>query len=270
MTNLYELQLGLESTYNKNQQIPKITQLMKESGLVPEPDEDDEESLEQYNMVIRLLTQLAIRKRIPVEVALGIIRGSSDLETASMIIEYCVESGLVIHRDDTLIVGVELSNEVEQEIRLHMYPPPLVVEPKKLKNNKDTGYYIGTGSVMTRGSHTPKDVCLDVLNILNSFRYNLDLGVLGQSSKFKAIIKRKPDQSLQNYNKAVRQWTIFDNETRQLVDLYYKDKNLWFTHAYDRRGRFYCRGYHLNYQGIEWAKAIVQFTPQLVKDEGYA
>ena len=43
MTNLYELQLGLEATYNKNQQIPKITQLMKESGLVPEPDEDDDQ-----------------------------------------------------------------------------------------------------------------------------------------------------------------------------------------------------------------------------------
>lgn len=267
MTNLYELQLGLEATYNKNQQVPKISLLIKESEIIPEPDEDDEESLEQYNMVVNLLTQLAIRKRIPVEVALGIIRGSSDLETASMIIEYCVESGLATHQDDTLIVAVELSHEVEQEIRLHMYPPPLVVEPKKLKNNKDTGYYIGTGSVMTRGSHTSKDVCLDVLNILNSFRYNLDLGVLAHSSKFKAIIKRKPDQSLHNYNKAVRQWTIFDSETRQLIDLYYKDKNLWFTHAYDRRGRFYCRGYHINYQGVEWAKAIVQFTPQLIMSD---
>ena len=267
MTNLYELQLGLEATYNKNQQIPKISLLIRESGIVPEPDVDDEEATDQYNMVIRLLTQLAIRKRIPIEVALGIIRGSSDLETASMIIEYCVDSGLATHQDGTLIVAVELSNEVEQEIRLHMYPPPLVVEPKKLKDNKDTGYYIGSGTVMTRGSHTPKDVCIDVLNILNSFRYNLDLGVLAHSSKFKAILKRKPDQSLQNYNKAVRQWAVFDSETRQLIDLYYKDKNLWFTHAYDRRGRFYCRGYHINYQGNEWAKAIVQFTPQYVGDE---
>jgi DNA-directed RNA polymerase len=34
----------------------------------------------------------------------------------------------------------------------------------------------------------------------------------------------------------------------------------WLTHKYDRRGRTYCVGYHINYQGTSWNKAVVEFA----------
>jgi hypothetical protein len=32
------------------------------------------------------------------------------------------------------------------------------------------------------------------------------------------------------------------------------------THKYDKRGRIYCQGYPVNYQGALWNKAVIQLA----------
>jgi len=32
------------------------------------------------------------------------------------------------------------------------------------------------------------------------------------------------------------------------------------THRYDKRGRVYCMGYHVNYQGTPWNKAVIELA----------
>jgi DNA-directed RNA polymerase len=34
----------------------------------------------------------------------------------------------------------------------------------------------------------------------------------------------------------------------------------YLTHKYDKRGRVYCQGYHINYQGAPWNKATIQLA----------
>ena len=34
----------------------------------------------------------------------------------------------------------------------------------------------------------------------------------------------------------------------------------FLTHAYDKRGRTYAKGYHVNYQGNDWNKATICFA----------
>ena len=36
--------------------------------------------------------------------------------------------------------------------------------------------------------------------------------------------------------------------------------NFSLNHKYDKRGRTYCQGYHVNYQGTPWNKAVVEFS----------
>ena len=34
----------------------------------------------------------------------------------------------------------------------------------------------------------------------------------------------------------------------------------YFSHRYDYRGRTYCEGYYLNYQGNDYCKAVLEFS----------
>ncbi len=38
------------------------------------------------------------------------------------------------------------------------------------------------------------------------------------------------------------------------------------THKYDKRGRTYSQGYHVNYQGNPWNKACIEFADKEVVD----
>jgi DNA-directed RNA polymerase len=35
---------------------------------------------------------------------------------------------------------------------------------------------------------------------------------------------------------------------------------IYLTHRYDRRGRIYCTGYHVNEQGTDYHKAVLEFA----------
>jgi DNA-directed RNA polymerase len=34
----------------------------------------------------------------------------------------------------------------------------------------------------------------------------------------------------------------------------------YLTHRYDKRGRVYCQGYHVTYQGTPWNKAVLELA----------
>lgn len=258
---MLKLQFELEKKYNKNQQIPKLTKEFEESGLIQKPEED--EDMRGYNLCIRLLVHMAIQKRIMLSAAIGML--SDDLEESVAVIEDMVAQGMVKYEKGYLIVVFEVDAETQKEMDMYMYPPPLVIEPEEIKNNRDTGYYTIKGSVMQKKSHTNDDVCIDVLNILNSFRYRIDKEVLNDSSQYKSLSKRKEGESDEDYKKRFKQWQKFDQSTRHLIEEQFMDIPFWLTHGYDKRGRIYCRGYHLNYQSDEWRKAIVQFPLENVE-----
>ena len=38
----------------------------------------------------------------------------------------------------------------------------------------------------------------------------------------------------------------------------------YLPHKYDKRGRTYCQGYHVSYQGAAWNKAVIEFANEEV------
>ena len=252
----------MEELYNKFQQVPFLTKLFEEYDIAPAGDDATPH-------IIKLLVQLAIQKRMLVSVALGILATKLDLEDAVTIVEACVDAGIVTHnpRNNELVVVIEPDKATQEKMRHYMFPPPMVCEPLEVTHNSESGYLITSTSVMSRGSHTEDDVCLDVINILNKFKYKLNLDVLQYSSMYKSLSKVKDGETTSDYNKRLRQWISFDRDTRDLIENHYSsDDTIRFTHGADKRGRLYCRGYHFNYQGCEWRKALIQFEPEELQE----
>jgi DNA-directed RNA polymerase len=49
------------------------------------------------------------------------------------------------------------------------------------------------------------------------------------------------------------------------MDLMFTAGNRFYmTHKYDKRGRTYSQGYHINPQGNDWNKAVIEFADKEV------
>ena len=145
----------------------------------------------------------------------------------------------------------KLEKETRDFIHETQYLPPMVVPPKKVTDNVHCGRYTFEESVLLGNqTHHNHEVCLDVLNKLNNIVFSLNSDMLNaphtSKSKLTGIDKRN-----------------FDQYTKECSDiqqyLLNEDNQFWFIHQYDFRGRVYSSGYHINYQGTEYNKAIIEF-----------
>lgn len=254
---MYKKQLQLEELYDKHQQFPRLMELFKKANIVSGTGSEE---------ILVLLVHVAIQKRIPIAAALGILGAKHPYEDAAIIIEFCVQNNLVGLHKDMLTANYEPDSKTQEQMKLYMFPPPMVVQPQEIEHNYQSGYLNCEYSVMTKKSHTKEDVCLDVINILNSFEYTLNLNVLESSSQYDSLKDYKTGESQEDYAKRYKQWKRFDTVTRELISNHYQDvDSIWFTHQYDKRGRVYCRGYNISYQGSEWSKALVHMKPEVLK-----
>ena len=134
--------------------------------------------------------------------------------------------------------------------RLHKKVPditekfPVNRQPVKYKNNK--GCLLGSPFNRHKGN-----ICLSHLNRMSSIPLKLNWSV---------IINCKEEPKEIPANKQQRkQWNQFVKDSKE----YYENIGLdtfYLKHAYDSRGRCYCVGYCVNYQGAAFKKAIVKLA----------
>lgn len=164
-----------------------------------------------------------------------------------------------------------LPDDLQAYVERACYLPPLLVKPKKLRGNRDSGYLSVKGeSLILGGSHNHHNdpISLDVLNIMNAYRLTLnewmidnvieepthDLDTLDpdkaqgltEIEMNKAIAQQKT-----NWLRHLEQSAIFYQHIRDNGNLMY------ITNKPDKRGRFYSQGYHINPQGTSYKKACV-------------
>jgi len=79
---------------------------------------------------------------------------------------------------------------------------------------------------------------------------------------------RRPKETQADYDKRVKAFKRYDACSKDVITALtqMRDK-FWLTHKYDRRGRVYCQGYHVNYQGNPWNKAVVEFADKELLSE---
>ena len=138
------------------------------------------------------------------------------------------------------------------------YLPPMVCKPLELENNYSSGYLTHSDSlVLGSGNHHAGDLCLDVLNSINGVACSLDLEFLSQ-------IEEEPKNKPEDINQLTN-WNNFKKQSHEMYKLMNRLGNkFYFTHKVDKRGRLYCQGYHLSYQGAAYKKAMIELADKQV------
>lgn len=266
-----EHQLELEKLYDKNQLMPRVRQAFQESLA-----EDFQEFLNNHGInekfCLDLLAQMAVRKRAPVSTMIGVLRHHfPETQQVADELEKCVDAEIAtfntrytnygdpIHE---LVVIYEISEELQAELDRFQYPLPMVVQPREIKTNLDSGYLTGKSSVILRDNHHNQDVCLDHLNRMNSMKLAVNVDVAQTiQNKWKGIDKKKPDETYNDFKKRRKAFEKYDAVAKDVIGILLKEGNeIFLTHKYDKRGRTYCMGHHITYQGTDWNKAIIEFA----------
>lgn len=257
MLDKLSAQFKLEETYNKNQQVKKIRNFVSTYLLETVETSDFKEFLEG------LLAHLIIQKRASVSTMVGLLKHHKDsLQEVADWIQEAVDLGWVTWDGSLLITKFSLNQETVEEMNKYMFPLPLIVEPVEVNKWNDSGYYSELSKHLKGITGVDKhsgDFCPDVLNIQNSIQLAVEERVFDHAPCYLKNIHGEQDvfkkrQKLGQFKKFISSTSDVVNEILELSD------EMYLTHFYDKRGRLYCRGYHVQYQGFDWQKAYVVFA----------
>jgi len=198
---------------------------------------------------------------------LGYSNPLDGIKTAAEIIAVCEKTGLftLYHStaddNDTGTLGVKpnykLSDSVEEYIEQTMYLPPMIETPEPWKDNSNGGHLLGSGSVILGSiNHHNYQQNLDSLNIIQGIEWELNEDVL----EYDELSKKPLDtpEKTRQFNNLVKKSKAVYNSMIKLGNKFY------FVWKYDKRGRMYSQGYHINLQSTEYKKAILQFSNKKV------
>lgn len=176
------------------------------------------------------------------------IRNASDVIAACDDIIY----KLVIREHLTIESFYKLEPETYEYIGLTTYSPPMVVEPKQWVSNTegalyDTDIHCILGSKLNRHK---KQQALDVLNMLQSITWELDSGILEY--------QEEPNKEFKS-PESHEQFKQMAEESKKVYQQY-ADKSFYFCWQFDKRGRQYSKGYHINLQASGYKKALLNFA----------
>ena len=161
---------------------------------------------------------------------------------------------------------------LDEEVLIYAYNafylPPLIIKPRTVRHNRDSGYITQRGESLILGyyeNHHDDDICLDVLNILNANEYELDTDLISSLSEQWPREELSQDEymALSHESKLIYDmdkttWEEYINQGYmiQTLMLYHSNK-FWLQNKVDKRGRIYTSGYHLNPQGSSFKKAML-------------
>jgi len=257
-------QMELEQLFSKNQLIPRIKREFTECK---EPDFATymaEQGI-PASFGFDLLTQMALHKRTQLPTLVGILRRhfNDSQQTADMILK-AAEADLVTWNEglQMLIVEFTMSDDVQAELDRFQFPLPMVIKPRRVTTNSETGYLINGGSVILKHNHHDDDVCLDHLNRANQVKFAIDYDTAAMvKNQWRNLDKPKEGESSGDFEKRKRAFDKYDRTAKEVIDLLLQHGNeFYLTHKYDKRGRTYCQGYHINYGGTSWNKACIELA----------
>ncbi|ANJ20666.1 RNAP1 protein [Roseobacter phage RD-1410Ws-07] len=251
--NMQETQRNLEELYSKNQLLDVLRDQF--SPLTDDPFKLD------------VIVQIYLHKQadIPTMVGLFSPKWGEPKDVAQMLIE-CVDEDLLDFdmEDERFIMKYGITSDVEEQLALYQFPLPMVVQPKKVENNHmGSGYFDTRGHIVLNGSDVfrDEDVCLDHINRANSVGLTLNIDVVASPEGNMIIPKRKVGEDFEDFRKRRKQAEVFYNNSMEVMQgMLALGNQFWLTHKYDRRGRTYAVGYHINSQGTDYNKAVLELA----------
>lgn len=182
-----------------------------------------------------------------------------------------------------VISEMPLSDKVLDFIEHSQYLPPMVCEPNKLRNNRDSAYLTvqNDSVILGSGNHHESDVCLDVLNTMNRIQLQLDTEFLCKveeeptykfmdEKEFKEwVVEKRMTHIYPTYADYITDskngWMRFKKQSYRFYDLMVSQGNAFFlTHKVDKRGRIYANGFHISTMGTAFKKSSINFYEEEV------
>lgn len=265
---LLDHQHTLEKLFNKNQTVPRI-----KAEFTNFKDFDFADYMQHKGIPIdfgmALMAQMALHKRCDLPTLVGIMKSQcDDVQECANLIEICAEADLVDWVPDLqiFVVKVTIAQHVQEELDRFQYPLPFVVPPKKVKSNRDTGMYMSNGSIILKKNHHDDDVCLDHINRCNAMQFKLDDRVITMvKNQWRNLDKAKPGETNEDFMRRRKAFEKYDRTAKDVMTIIRQVSDTFHLgHKYCKRGRTYCQGYHVNYQGTAWNKAVILFANQEV------
>jgi hypothetical protein len=263
--NLVETQKNLEELFSKYQLLPVL--------------KDQFSELSEDPFIQEVLSQIYLHKQASPEVIIGILSPKwGDPQTVADLLAEAVEEDFLDYDLDSqkLIIRYGITEDVEAMLARYQYPLPMITPPKKIPETKDfqtygiTGYETIKGSLVlnAQGSdalYEEADICVDHLNRSNSVSLSLNLDVVNSPEGKFITPKRKHGEDFTEFKKRKKQAEIFFETSLEVMNgLTALSPELFLTHKYDRRGRTYASGYHVNTQGDDYRKAVLELSKKEV------
>lgn len=262
--NLIAHQRELEKLYNKNQTITRI-----KSEFINCESFDFAAYFEANDIPtgfgFDVLVQMALHKRCQLPTLVGLLdKHFSDVQMTADMLLRCAEVDIIDWSPqlNLFIVKATISQDVQDELDMYQYPLPMVVMPRKVRTNRDTGMLETGGSLILKNNHHEDDICLDHINRSNRIEFAINFHVADMvKNQWKGLDKPKPGEDRREFEKRKKAFAKYDRTARDVMQIItHYDNKFHLLHKYDKRGRTYCQGYHVNYQGAPWNKAVVEFA----------
>lgn len=229
---------------------------------------------------IDLCVTMVIHKRALPSTLIGILYEHFDtgagkhlaMQECAHALEECVDADLVDYNLNAQMFTIRLNIDpkTRQELDRFQYPLPMVVQPKKLNHNMENGHVsketkktsVVLNSHCEGEFYNEASICLDHLNRMNSIPLTLNIQTAELiDNEWSDIGRRRPDETHEKYQARQEAFEKYDIASKDVMyALIGIRSTFWLTHKYDRRGRTYCQGYHVNYQGTSWNKAVIEFA----------
>lgn len=260
--DITDTQLELERLFDKNRIIPRIKEDF--SSLSRLIEDASTQSSVAKDFIMDFLVQCYLRKQAVPSMIVGALIKYGNAQLVANQIQELIELDLADYDGNRIICKWFVDTRVEAEIEKYQYPMPMVVEPEELICNSDTGYLTDfkTGILLNKSLHDG-DVCLDHLNKMNRVELCINFDTARNTvSKWNNLRAPKTGESQEDFIKRVESHKKFAVKCKWTHDLLEKvnEGKFYLTHAYDKRGRTFSKGYLVNYQGHDYNKAVVEFA----------
>jgi len=201
--------------------------------------------LTAYSLVLKILSIVVIQKEMTYQACIGYVANSIDHPDAFSRAQIAAEVIAICYTQDLI--------EIRKVNRTYFITTELGTgEPVVLKKHVPLKEISGVKRTILGGrlkAHTA-DVCAEYLQSLNSVPLCLDQRIVSE-------LEEEPKNEPSPENK--QQWEQLKKDSRSMYEEI-GDQTFYLEHKYDARGRTYCVGYYVNYQGISYKKAIIQLA----------
>lgn len=155
-----------------------------------------------------------------------------------------------------LVSRIPLSQKLLEFIDNTTFQLPMVVEPQHVDHNRKSGYLTYNDTlILGTGNHHEGDICLDVINLQNQIPLKLNVEFLMNQELTPNFDIVTPIQR--------EQWEAFKYASHRIWLLMINQGNRFYlTNKVDKRGRLYSVGYHINTQGNQFQKAMVELADE--------